>query len=199
MVCEILCMVCPVFPTPFNAEIILPPLYIFDSFVLNWLYIHQFILHSQSWFTNLCVCFYANATVGFFLFVCFFFFFSFLIHDLWDLGSLTRDWTQALAEKTQNPNQWTSREFPIMLLVFVWVFFMCVFAIHIYPLVKHLLEYFDHIVIGLLPFLLSFESSLCILDLYPFVKYVICKYLPNSPSQASAIREPWTSWCSSWF
>ena len=190
MVCEILCMVCPVFPTPFNAEIILPPLYIFDSFVLNWLYIHRFILHSQSWFTNLCVCFYANATVGFFLFVCFFFFFSFLIHDLWDLGSLTRDWTQALAEKTQNPNQWTSREFPIMLLVFVWVFFMCVFAIHIYPLVKHLLEYFDHIVIGLLPFLLSFVQHIHIsFNIYFYLLNFNGASKPSSNSENEILRK----------
>ena len=105
-------------------------------------------------------------------------FFSFFIHDLWEIDSLTRDWTQALAEKTQNPNQWTSREFPAVVLVFARVFFMCVFTIHIYPLVKLLLAYFDHILIGLFPFLLSFENSLYILDLYPFVKYVICTYLP---------------------
>ena len=43
----------------------------------------------------------------------FFFFFFFLAasHSLWDLSSLTRDQTCALAEKELSPNHWAARKF----------------------------------------------------------------------------------------
>ena len=38
--------------------------------------------------------------------------FSFWTCSLWDLSSLTRDWTHVLAVKAQNHNHWTAKEFP---------------------------------------------------------------------------------------
>ena len=35
-----------------------------------------------------------------------------ILHGLWGLSSLTRDWTQALAVKAPSLNHWTTREFP---------------------------------------------------------------------------------------
>ena len=42
------------------------------------------------------------------------FFFSFFLapHSMWDITSLTRDWTQASAEEVQSLNHWTTREVP---------------------------------------------------------------------------------------
>ena len=33
-------------------------------------------------------------------------------HGLWDLSSLSRNWTWAMAVKTQNPNHWSTRQLP---------------------------------------------------------------------------------------
>ena len=46
----------------------------------------------------------------------FFPFLSFLamLQGLWDLSSLTRDRTWALAVKAQSPNHWTARELPML-------------------------------------------------------------------------------------
>ena len=48
--------------------------------------------------------------------VCLFFFF---LHctQLWDFNSLTMDWTQAIAVKPPNPNQWTTMEFLVMCIL----------------------------------------------------------------------------------
>ena len=35
------------------------------------------------------------------------------MNGLWDLSTLTRDWTWALAVKMLSPNHWTARKFPI--------------------------------------------------------------------------------------
>ena len=40
-------------------------------------------------------------------------FFLLCPQGLWDLSSLTRDWTQATEVKVLSPNHWTVREFPI--------------------------------------------------------------------------------------
>ena len=37
-----------------------------------------------------------------------------ILHGLWDLSSLTRDWTWATAVKVSNPNHWSAREFPCL-------------------------------------------------------------------------------------
>ena len=34
------------------------------------------------------------------------------LHSLWDLSSLTREWTWAPAMRTSSPNHWIAREFP---------------------------------------------------------------------------------------
>ena len=39
-------------------------------------------------------------------------FFLATLCDLWDLSSLTRDWTWVLAVEVPSPNHWTAREFP---------------------------------------------------------------------------------------
>ena len=53
--------------------------------------------------------------------------FVFLLQNLQDLSSLTRDWTQVLAVKVPSPNHWTAREFPRSLfLLAVWTYLnMC--------------------------------------------------------------------------
>ena len=40
------------------------------------------------------------------------FFFFISLHNMWDLSSLTRDWTCAPAAEVQSLNHWTSREVP---------------------------------------------------------------------------------------
>ena len=42
--------------------------------------------------------------------------------SLRDLSSLTRDWTQAVAVKTLNPNHWTTRELPFSLIFYPFVY-----------------------------------------------------------------------------
>ena len=44
------------------------------------------------------------------------FFFLAALNGFWDLSSLTRGWTQALAVKVPSPNHWAAREFQHWLL-----------------------------------------------------------------------------------
>ena len=49
-----------------------------------------------------CVCIYIYTHTHIYAMPC----------SLWDLSSVTRDWTLAMAAKAQNPNHWTIRELP---------------------------------------------------------------------------------------
>jgi len=54
--------------------------------------------------------------------------------------------------------------------------FMYLFAMHIYSLVKYLFTSFLHYLIGVFIFLLTFKSSLYILDTSPLLDLQFCKY-----------------------
>ena len=52
----------------------------------------------------------------FHMFLLFIYFLSMLC-DLWDLSSLTKNWTLALGSKSKESNRWTAREFIFMFLL----------------------------------------------------------------------------------
>ena len=58
-----------------------------------------------------------------------FFFFLVTPHSLWDLISLTRDWTWALAQKAPNPNHCTAREFPRLEPILILLLFIALFSV----------------------------------------------------------------------
>ena len=49
------------------------------------------------------------------------FYFFATLHGLWDLSSLTRDWTWAPAVRAPSPNHWTAKKFPRLIISFLSV------------------------------------------------------------------------------
>ena len=47
--------------------------------------------------------------------------------SLWDLSSLTRNWTKSTAVKVPSPNQWTTREFPLTFAL-DYAIFLCILS-----------------------------------------------------------------------
>ena len=77
----------------------------FRNYVINQLYLNKI-----NFLKEIMYCSTVNLYV---LFVCFcFLLFLATWHGLWDLSSLTRDWTWATAVKAPSPNHWTARELP---------------------------------------------------------------------------------------
>ena len=57
------------------------------------------------------------------------FFFLVTPHSLWDLSSLNRDWTRALAVKAPNPNHWSAREFPRLEPILILLLLIALFSV----------------------------------------------------------------------